>query len=105
MIDVGSFSPSLAEVSSIPARCLPGRICVLMDEVVQGSILVKREPCTGVVVSSGMDEYPIGARVIVWQDHGLQMDCKDADWIPEGAGVRFYGVSCPVPESVVAVLN
>lgn len=106
MIDVGQFRRNESfDVQYVPVRCLPGRLCVLMDEVVQGSILVNREACTGVVIASGCDEYPNGTRVIVWHEHGLQMDYRDAGWIPKGADVRFYGVSCPTSESVVAVLN
>lgn len=103
MIDVGQFKRSEAVVSGV--TCLPGRIAVVMDEVVPGSILLNKEAVTGVVCSSGCWEFPVGSRVIVHTEHGLQMDYRDAAWIPRGADVRFYGVHVPASDSVVAVLN
>ena len=107
MIDVGLFRRSgcFPEAWGIPVWSLPGRIAVVMDEVVPGLLVTTDEPCTGVVISSGCDGIDAGDRVIVRKEHGLQMDYRDADWIPRGADVRFYGVAVPVSESVLAVLN
>lgn len=107
MIDVGDFRESsvLREAGDEPIWCLPGRVAIVMDEVAQGIVITAEEPCTGVVIRSGVDYLDIGDRVIVHNEHGLQMDYRDADWIPRGADVRFYGVAVPVSESVIAVLN
>lgn len=107
MIDVGQFrrSATFPEAWAIPAWSLPGRIAVVMDEREEGLIITGEDACTGVVISSGVDYLDSGDRVIVHKEHGLQMDYRDADWIPRGADVRFYGVAVPVSESVIAVLN
>ena len=106
-MDVGKFrrSSTFPEAWGIPAWSLPGRIAIVMDEKEEGLVITQDEACTGVVISSGVDYLDVGDRVIVWREHGLQMDCRDADWIPRGADVRFYGVAVPVSESVIAVLN
>ena len=107
MIDVGQFrrSEAFPDAWAIPTWCLPGRIAVVMDEPIEGLIITNKEPVTGIVVDSGVDYIECGDRVIVHKEHGLQMDYRDADWIPRGADVRFYGVAVPVSESVIAVLN
>ena len=107
MIDVGQFRRSEAwdGMFNRPPYCLPGRICVVMDEPIEGLIVTNKEPVTGIVLDSGVDYLDAGDRVIVHPEHGLQMDYRDADWIPRGADVRFYGVAVPASESVIAVLG
>lgn len=104
MIDVGQFRQHKAAIFGTRAKCLPGRLCVMMDCPIEGLIVTNKEPVTGIVVDSGVDYLNYGDRVIVHPEHGLQMDYRDAEWIPRGADVRFYGVAVPVSESVIAVL-
>jgi hypothetical protein len=107
MIDVGQFrrSHTFPDAWAIPTQCLPGRIAVVMDEPIEGVVIVNKEPCTGVVVDSNCEGIDIGDRVIVFPEHGLQMDYRDAGWIPCGADLRLYGVHVPASDSVIAVLT
>lgn len=105
-------------VSTVSRRvkALPGRVAVLMDEVsdkfVGTDILVpggkhsgKYRDDAGTVVSSGVQGIKQGDRVLVNPYDGLWMTDKDAAWVPEGREVRFFGVSSPWHDSLVAKLN
>lgn len=96
-------------------RALPGRVAVLMDAVPErfsGSDLLvplgrhagKFRPDSGTVVASGTVAVGPGLRVVVKPYDGLWLTDKDADWVPKGREVRFYGVASPWWESIVAKL-
>jgi hypothetical protein len=103
MIDIGEFRPSSCPTPDLTV--LPGRVAVLMDEVVQGLIITDKEARTAVVFESGVDWLKKGDRVIVKKDHGIFLENREFPWVAPGADVRIYGVACDVSETVLAVLE
>jgi hypothetical protein len=93
---------------------LPGRVAVLCDPHVTSvsGILVasgkwegSQDSDSGVVLRSGVSEIQEGDRVAFLPMHGLRCSRKEFDWVPEGCEIRFYGISCPVWDSIVGILE
>jgi hypothetical protein len=109
-------NPALIQALQAQIAVLPGRVAVVLDPVPecfagsslltpQGAHAGKFRPDAGTVITSGVPDLHPGDRVLVKPYDGLWMTDRDADWVPRGREIRFYGVSAPWYESVIAVLG
>lgn len=116
-VEVKAVEPHSLEVvlkARSAVSVLPGRVAVLCDPHVSSvsGILVasgkwqgSQDSDTGIVLRSGVSEIREGDRVAYLPMHGLRCTSKEFDWVPEGCEIRLYGVSCPVWDSIVGVLE
>lgn len=103
--------PSIVEMLSTRLKTLPGNVAVLCDpflETTEAGIYLpdgewrgSQNSDTGTVVASGYKGLKKGDRVAFLPMHGLRCGSKEFDFVPDGWEVRFYGVACPVWESLV----
>ncbi len=107
---VASHGPEIIERLSSVVKPLPGRVAVLCDPHVdrQSGILVapgkykgSQDSDSGTVIASGVLTLKVGDRVGFLPMHGLRCSPDEFSWVPTGAEVRLYGVSCPYHESLV----
>jgi len=95
-------------------QALPkGRVAVLPDQdiTMEHGILVapgryggSMNSDTGVVIGSTVKGINQGDRVAFLPMHGLRCSKPDFPWVPDDCEIRFYGVACPVYDSL-HVLN
>jgi len=103
--------PEMVEMLSKRFTLLPGNVAVLCDpflETTEAGIYLpdgkwrgSQNSDTGTVIGSGYRGLKKGDRVAFLPMHGLRCSHKEFDFVPEGVEVRFYGVACPVWESLV----
>ena len=113
-IEIKSFvnphPPDIVQELANRVTVLPGRVAVLCDPHVesQRGILVaggkyrgSQNSDTGVVIGSGVKDLKVGDRVAFLPMHGLHCTHEHFNWVPPGLEVRFYGVACPVYQSLL----
>ncbi|MEI8282368.1 MAG: hypothetical protein WCG75_08180 [Armatimonadota bacterium] len=115
-VDIKSFvvphPRNIIDKLAAQVQVLPGRVAVLCDPHVeqQAGILVapgkykgSQDSDSGTVIASGVRTLNVGDRVGFLPMHGLRCSSDEFSWVPEGAEVRLYGVSCPYHESLVVL--
>lgn len=87
----------------------PGKVAVLCDKHIeeQNGILVapgyfkgSQDSDTGTVLHSRYRHLKAGDRVGFLPMHGMRCSQPEDSWVPEGCEIRFYGMACPVNDSL-----